>query len=72
MVNYDWERLLLEAKKVVDSSITDVQKKHRQGIFKRLTALLRKAEKENWTQDEIFDYVVQDFERQSGRVRFTI
>jgi hypothetical protein len=62
LVSYDWEHLLLEAKKVVESSITDVQKKHRQVIFKRLTTLLRKAKREGWPQDKVFEHVVQDFE----------
>ena len=62
MVDYDWERLVLESKQVVDSSITSVQKKHRQVIFKRLTALLRKAEKEGWGINKLIDIIVQDFE----------
>ena len=62
MANYDWNRLVLEAKGVVDSSITEVQKKHRQVIFKRLKKVLRKAEKENWRLDDLIAEIVQDFE----------
>ena len=62
MVSYDWKHLVREAKKVVDSSITEVQKEHRQVIFKRLTTLLRKAEKENWPLDDLIAEIVQDFE----------
>ncbi len=62
MTIYDWKRLVLEAKGVVDSSITEMQREHRQVIYDRMTALLRKAEKEGWTQDRLIDSVVQDFE----------
>ncbi len=53
---------MLEAKGVVDSSITEMQREHRQVIYDRLTALIKKGEKEGWPQDRLIDYVVQDFE----------
>jgi len=62
MTNYDWKRLVLEAKGVVDSSITEMQKEHRQVIYERLTALLLKGEKEGWSQDKLIEHIVQDFE----------
>ena len=61
VVSYDWTRVVLEAKKVVESSITDMQKEHRQAIFKRLKTLLRKAERGGWSQEKLIDIIVQDY-----------
>ena len=60
--SYDWKRLVREAKGVVDSSITEMQREHRQVIYDRLTALFRTAEGEGWSQDRLIEYIVQDFE----------